>query len=132
MSSCAAVLYRTPAVVIESVAMRSRRRGTQAQGRQTCSHLAHDILRDARAVSDEARNLRKWGFVCEFRVDWPWISLKVPAKRACSGLRPTVWVGKNKAGKSAGKFGQQAATTPFTRSVSTDSGHIGPGLSVSA
>ena len=58
--------------------------------------------------------------------------VKVPAKRACSGLKPTIWVGKNNTGRSQAKWGKLACTTPLTKSVSTDKGKCGPCCSVAA
>jgi NAD(P)-dependent dehydrogenase (short-subunit alcohol dehydrogenase family) len=55
-------------------------------------------------------------------------SVSVPAKRACSGLRPICWVGRNSTGSAAGSSGSDAATMPSASTVSTPSGRCGPVL----
>ena len=57
-------------------------------------------------------------------------SVSVPAKRACSGLRPICCVGRNSTGSPAGSSGKDAATMPSASTVSTPSGRCGPCCSV--
>ena len=60
------------------------------------------------------------------------LSVRVPANAACSGLKPTACVGKNRALTSGGMCGRAWAMTPSTRRLSTHSGRCGPCCSVAA
>ena len=56
----------------------------------------------------------------------------MPAKAACSGLKPTAWVGKKRAGVSWAICGMACAMMPSTKAVSTRNGKWGPCCSVAA
>ena len=63
------------------------------------------------------------------------LSVRVPAKAACSGEKPVVCVGKNNTALSASAAcsgAQAAAMMPSAKSLSTLSGRCGPCCSVAA
>ena len=60
------------------------------------------------------------------------LSVSVPGKRACSGLRPTACVGSTNTFNTGARCASAAASTPSTSTVSTLNGKCGPCCSVAA